>query len=264
MKKMLAAALIAATGLASCSKDENQNEMPRKNQIQKGPVKTVNGGQGYTWIETTPEHIPVAVGIRLSADALNEPATSIMHEGHDGVSVFELDLPQSKVSTVFDHVTVDWNPHGHPPENVYTKAHFDFHFYMISKAERDQIPAFETDPSKFNIHPETGYLPEGYFPIPGGQAKMGVHWADPTSPELNPGGTFTQTFIYGSYDGKVNFYEPMVTREYLQTLNSKFERSIPLPNKFAKAGYYPSKMVLEKTADGYEIRLTDFVHKTKN
>jgi hypothetical protein len=29
---------------------------------------------------------------------------------------------------------------------------------------------------------------------------MGVHWIDPKSPEFN-GGKFTQTFIFGSYDG---------------------------------------------------------------
>lgn len=262
MKKMLAAALIAAIGMTSCSKDEDI-EQPKPNKIEKGSMQTVNAGKGQTWIETTADNVPVSVGIRLTANALNEASASTRHGDHS-TPVFELDLPASRSNTIFDHVTIDWNPHGHPPENVYTKAHFDFHFYMISKADRDQIPAFETDPTRFNVFPEPVYMPEGYFAIPGGQAKMGVHWADSKAPELNPGGTFTQTFIYGSYDGKVNFYEPMVTKEYLQGLTGKFERSIPMPAKFAKAGYYPTKMVIEKIGSEYEIRLTDFVFRPKN
>lgn len=43
--------------------------------------------------------------------------------------------------------------------------------------------------------------------------KMGLHWIDTNSPELSPRNQpFTATFIIGSWDGKVIFDEPMVTR----------------------------------------------------
>src|SRR3954447_5500734 len=39
-----------------------------------------------------------------------------------------------------------------------------------------------------------------------GRAAMGNHLADPTGPEFN-GERFTHTFIYGSWDDEVTFYE---------------------------------------------------------
>ena len=46
---------------------------------------------------------------------------------------------------------------------------------------------------------------------------MGNHLIDSKSPELVTKGTiFTHTFIFGAYDGHVSFYEPMITRAYLE------------------------------------------------
>ena len=55
---------------------------------------------------------------------------------------------------------------------------------------------------------------------------MGAHWLDITSPELNQENpkSFTQTFIYGSYDGKVIFMEPMITKAFMDS-TSQFERA---------------------------------------
>ncbi|UUZ55880.1 FAD-dependent monooxygenase [Massilia sp. H-1] len=47
-------------------------------------------------------------------------------------------------------------------------------------------------------------------------AHMGNHYADGKSPEFN-GGSFTHTFILGAFDGGITFYEPMLTKEYLQS-----------------------------------------------
>ena len=86
---------------------------------------------------------------------------------------------------------------------------------------------------------------------------MGCHWIDFTSPELN-GQLFTQTFIYGSYDGKVIFYEPMITEAFIKA-NSNFERAIPQPVKFQKTGYYPGKMRIAKQNGVTNIILEGFV-----
>ncbi|MFC6670373.1 hypothetical protein [Marinobacterium aestuariivivens] len=37
-----------------------------------------------------------------------------------GVQEFELSLPAEAAATGYDHVTVDWNPHGHIPEGFTT------------------------------------------------------------------------------------------------------------------------------------------------
>jgi hypothetical protein len=50
---------------------------------------------------------------------------------------------------------------------------------------------------------------------------MGAHWADLLSPEFS-GSPFTKTFILGTYDGKVIFWEPMITRAYLLTQPDEF------------------------------------------
>jgi hypothetical protein len=86
---------------------------------------------------------------------------------------------------------------------------------------------------------------------------MGAHWVDATSPELN-GAPFTQTFIYGSYNGEVNFYEPMITEEFIKA-NPSFERTIPQPTKYQKTGYYPTKMRIEKSDKVTNIILEGFV-----
>jgi hypothetical protein len=80
---------------------------------------------------------------------------------------------------------LDWNPHGHEPEQIYGAPHFDFHFYSISQAERAAIPAYEADPTKFDNGPGAAYLPPTYMNFGGGVPQMGAHWVDITSPELN-------------------------------------------------------------------------------
>ena len=86
---------------------------------------------------------------------------------------------------------------------------------------------------------------------------MGAHWVDVTSPELN-GQPFTQTFLMGSYNSKVIFYEPMITEEFIRSHNS-YQRAVPHPEKVQTDGYYPSKMRVETMQDGtVNIILEDF------
>ncbi len=83
---------------------------------------------------------------------------------------------------------------------------------------------------------------------------------DGTSPELAKQ-TFTQTFIFGSYIGKVTFYEPMITEAFIKA-NPAFERTIPPPSNFQSSGYYPTKMRIQKIMDVTNIILEDFVYRT--
>jgi hypothetical protein len=88
---------------------------------------------------------------------------------------------------------------------------------------------------------------------------MGVHWADVTSSELN-GHPFTQTFLYGSFNGQVTFYEPMITLDFIKA-NPSYQRNIPVPARFAKTGYYPTKMRIQKVKGITNIILEDFVYR---
>jgi hypothetical protein len=93
---------------------------------------------------------------------------------------------------------------------------------------------------------------------------MGVHWSDVRSPELqallgNPDAyePFTKTFIYGSWNGRFTFYEPMVTLAYLHS-NPDFSSAIPVPQLYPEPGYFPTsyKVTYDAQAKEYRVALT--------
>lgn len=223
----------------------------------------IGGGNARTLIETDDANLVKSVSISFDKQVFAALPHDDSNMGHE--YSYKLNLPAQKSGTPFDHIVVDWNPHGHPPEHVYDLPHFDLHFYMMSEGERDAIPEYEEDSTGFLKYPGEVYMPAEYVPIPGGEAKMGTHWVDITSPEVvrsNPQ-TFTQTFIYGTYNGAVAFYEPMATLSYL-TNTKAYTRDIPQPQKFAKTGYYPTKMSFTDKGSTMDVTLHDFVYHAKS
>jgi hypothetical protein len=188
------------------------------------------------WIKQDYSGEPVSVGINFSEKALqnlpSEPAQ------------FVLLLPKNKGKNFYTHALVDWNPAGHEPDGVYTVPHFDFHFYIIPNEDREAIGP--NDLAQFANAPDLKYIPDNYLQIPGGVPQMGAHWADLLSPEFS-GSPFTKTFIWGTYDGKVIFWEPMITRAYLLQHPDEF---VPVrqPQAFQVDGYY---------ATGYKINYSE-------
>jgi hypothetical protein len=201
---------------------------------------------------------PTSVGITLTETAL-EDLPDHDEDAHSAAS-YTLTLPKEKSKTTFDHIELDWNAHGHEPEHIYDKAHFDFHFYMITEPERKLIGV---DDPKSEEFPEGKYLPATYVPVPGSVPQMGKHWVDPYSGEFQEGGTFTHTFIYGSYDKQITFYEPMITKDFLLT---KPTVSFPIlqPEAFQKAGYYAGKYSVkyDSVKKEYQISLDDLSKKS--
>lgn len=242
MKKILVFAT-ATTLLFSCKKNDD------KSGTFKGPDKTLQQGKGNSWVKLDAAGAPQQIGLSISDAALN----SMPADGDESEVVLPLPA-EAKAATLFDHIEVDWNPHGHEPANIYDKPHFDFHFYMVSEAE----VMGATDETKLNANVPTGFTPQNYVPGPV-IPMMGKHYIDVTSPEFN-GQTFTQTFIYGAYDGKVTFYEPMITLAFLKSTTT-FERSIPQPSKYVKAGYYPTKMKISKHDGVTDVVLDEFVQR---
>lgn len=250
MRKISMLLLAAIVTLTSCKKNDTNN----LTGVFYGTEVAMFGGKAKTWMKLS-NGVPQQLAITINDAAMNSLPT-------DGVE-FEtaLDLNAQTAFTPFNHVAVDWNPHGHEPNGVYNVPHFDFHFYMISKEDQMSIPPYETDSSKFKNFPTAEYLPAHYVPIPGGVPEMGTHWVDVTSPELN-GQAFTQTFIYGSYNGKVNFYEPMISLAFLKS-NATFQRAIPQPASVMQTGFYPSKLEVQKHDGVTDIILEDFVNRVK-
>ncbi|RFM28693.1 hypothetical protein [Deminuibacter soli] len=247
------------------------------NTTHYGQSVSMGNGSVRSFITLNPGNIPVQIGYEITPAAIqNLPAAS--HEDSmifyaDSTGMGDMPMPSheylvpldaaAKKYTVFDHLAANWNPLGHMPVGVYSRPHFDFHFYNMPLAEREKIPAYMDDPTGFDQLPADGYLPADYIRVPGGEARMGTHWADKTAPELN-GGAFTQTFIYGSYNSKETFYEPMVTLAYLQSVTT-FSGAIKQPAKHLTTGYYPTQYLIYSDASGKRyVVLTGFVKYIAN
>lgn len=182
--------------------------------------------------------------IRFSGDAL-----SGLPEQN---TPFVLPMPANN-KTQINHISFDYTVHGHGPEHIYDVAHFDVHFYMISEQEKNSITL--TDP-KIDILPPAASIPKNY--VPGAnEPKMGKHWADTTAHEFH-GKEFTSTFIYGSYNGKFIFLEPMIAVNFLKT-KPNVNLTVTQLESVQQTGLYPEKYAIQwdKERKLYTISLND-------
>lgn len=230
------------------------------NQAEKfntfyGPQFHMGDGKARSFVTISHTGVPAEIGIELTDKAFSGLPS-------EGETSFFLTLHQkAQAVTPFDHIEIDWNPHGHPLEGVYTTPHFDFHFYKISKDVQMTIPEYgPATASLFDNFPPQGYLPPTYIPFPAGVPQMGKHWGDVTAEEFNPPHLFSKTFIYGTYNGEVIFYEPMVTLAVLQS-GQTYNTSFPQPQNFSPTNtYYPTKYNIYSDDKGkHYISLSDFV-----
>jgi hypothetical protein len=129
---------------------------------------------------------------------------------------------------------------------------------MISEAEKQLI---DVNNPAMNRVPDSSLLPPRYIGEEGGVSGMGKHWVDVASPELS-GAPFKTTFVYGTYDAKVIFHEPMINREYLLTKPDTL-MNIGKPAKVALSSHYPTQYRIryDGAAKKYFITLTGFEHR---
>ncbi|MFD4180764.1 DUF5602 domain-containing protein [Rhodococcus sp. NPDC058514] len=227
-----------------------------------GPTVRMGDGTARAFVTLDAAGNPTEVGMRLSEAAINGLPTS-----HDGVTTFELDLPEQASATVFDHTTLDWNDHGHGPSGMFDKPHFDMHFYLADRAEVAEIdparPDFEAKGARL---PDPRHLPPDYIPllgpklVPQASPAMGVHWIDVTDGLIPGPYQFTQAFLNGTWDGEYTFMEPMVTREWLLTKPSTV-RNIKQPQAYQRGGYHPTTFAVsfDDTVDEYVITMGGMV-----
>jgi hypothetical protein len=255
--------VVLITLLQACQKDDQTiNQVSQKSSIGEMPKSIeantfysstlpIGGGVVRAWVKENKNGEPIGVGVTLSEKALqNLP---------DEPSQFVLELPKNKGKNFYTHVLLDWNPHGHEPEHIYDQPHFDFHFYTIPN--KDRMAIGPNDSMQFANAPATQYIPPVYMQIPGGVPQMGAHWADLLSPEFH-GSLFTKTFIWGSYDGKFIFWEPMITRDFLLSHPNEM---VPIrqPEAYQKDGYYATsyKISYSERPKEYTISLVDLVFR---
>lgn len=210
----------------------------------KGPQVRMGDDSARSWVIVSHTGVPLEIGIEMTETAI----TSL----GDANAAIVLPLHIKAIeATAYEHLVINWNSHGH---GAFTAPHFDFHFYTITNEERMAIPAYASAIAAFDNLPPAGYMPAGYSPVTGGVIQMGKHWRDAI---VTPA-TFTKTMFYGSYNGAVNFVEPMVTRNVLLG-NSEFSLPFEQPSLFAEQGYYPVTYNFFKNGDKFNITLSDFV-----
>lgn len=262
--------------LFSCSQDEMVNNdlqestplsltakmSSKKLNVFKGPQVALGYGKVRSWISVDSNGFPNEIGIEITPEAFKKltanNAKTLPPEGETIVVPLQL---KAKQLTPFDHIGLNWNPHGHQPPGVFDVPHFDIHFYMISVEEQMAIPAWSpsTD-ALFNAPVPLGYMPSDYSTPPGpatAEAQMGKHWAPTNLGDYLP---FSKIMIYGAYNGQLIFVEPMVTLDYFLS-NTDFSINYSQPEHFAKAGNYPTRYnIYHDAATGNTyVTLSEFV-----
>ena len=292
---VVAAALTAAAGLAlhACADGTSATAPAAGASASRGadpgvhrqygtPVRLGDGrARTYVLIDQKAGGRTTEVGVALderAMEGLRAPDPS--HGEHEDHDMLALPMPQQNRSA-FKFVELDWNPRGHG--DPYAEAHFDFHFYTVSQAERDAIlPSDPEYAAKAAREPAAASVPQfvinpatllGIPPVAVAVPQMGMHWLDMRSPELQmfPGGDpskfrpFTATFIYGAWDGKFIFMEPMITRSHIMAKRSASDQAvrdqviaIPTSPSYPAGDFRPNayRIAYDAQAKEYRIALT--------
>jgi hypothetical protein len=244
-------------------------------QLQK-----VGQGSARVFVGLDAKGAPRTMGVTLDGGALmGLPAmpnqTSRCFQGHclgDYELVFALPPAAAKAAAPFKWIGLNWNPHGHmpPAPPAWSEPHFDFHFYT---AEREAITALRAgscgelidceDFKKATKPVPAAYMHADHINVDAAVPAMGNHLINSKAPELAPGGPkFTHTFIFGALDGRVAFYEPMITLAYL---TSRPNTCVPIkqPTAWVEAGYYPTQYCIRRASrSGVTVTLEGFVRRS--
>jgi hypothetical protein len=212
--------------------------------------KTIPLGAGTvrSWAAVDGEGRPNALGLTLTEGALAAL-------GPDSTLTLRLALPE--VVRPFDHLELVWGPQGHAPTGVYDVPHLDVHFYLVPPTERERL----NDPALAAQVPALEQVPAGYIPVPGLLPGAGARWVDVTAPEF-AGARFTHSLLYGFYGGRLVFLEPRIARSFLESRPDAV-RELKLPQRYAQAGYYPTRYRVRYDAAGkeYTIALEGLVRR---
>jgi hypothetical protein len=246
----------------------------------------VSLGAGFveTLYEADSGNHPEVVAVRVTGAAMKSLPTAPTHDGQtcfdkagDGIDL-ETDcasghervlwLPELE-GLPFQWLMFNWQMRGHGPPHVFEEPHFDFHFFIQDFEERNRI---RTGPCHLVINCEdevtakkpvpAPYAPEG-FGMPGAAGRMGNHIVDPDAAPAN-GGPFTQAFAYGTWDGHISFWEPVINVNWFNEAKPMKEcRSIPQAPEVELSGYYPTSMCTHSNDDGgMTFQLNGFVERT--
>jgi hypothetical protein len=151
----------------------------------------------------------------------------------------------------FKLVEIDWHPHGHPPTGVYTVPHFDAHFYVIPKSERNAITFAKPGsvPKAADAIVPMGYITDGTV-----EPQMGMHYVSPAQPEFH-GKPFMASQIWGYNKGHLAFVEAMFSLKFVHA-GQAWTQALGQPKDSSVAAGLPRSMsVTPDAAGGYDVIL---------
>ena len=211
-----------------------------------GPTVTLKPGIARTYV-TISKGTPTEIGVELNEGALQGLPMTGGGDGHNSMqhmmeATWDLPLPPQAGATAYKSVYFGWMPMGHGAP--YDRPHFDFHFYVVPTADRLAID--QSDPAwaqKAASLPSQEFWPARYVPLnllvnaPAAAVtvpKMGLHWLDTAAPELH-GAEFRYTLFYGSWNGRIIFDEPMITKAVLESRET-VDVALPPAERYASEG----------------------------
>lgn len=270
--------LVALLTILGCS-DNKQASVSTSRVL--GANSSVGNGTVSSYAEFDKNGAPTAIGIVFQEKSLEGLPTAASDEHHcfdknqDGkidppteclaAHEWVIPLPSDaarRSEIPFKWVGLNWNAHGHVPPGVYDLPHFDVHYYI---EPIEKIFAIRSGPcgaefvrcDQFKLATKplpANYMHADYKNVDAVVPAMGNHLIDPTSPEFN-GKKFTRTWIYGVYDGRVTFFEEMLTREYLLSRPSTCF-PIKSPAAVNVKGYYPTQSCIRHNAQANEYTVS--------
>jgi len=262
MARCFPSLLVFAFVAVGCTRTGSSSVDPSERTL--GAASHVGSASAQSYAEFDEAGTPLAIGLVMSPNFFDElpVAPSDLHYcfDRDGDGTVDpsaeclrehgwaIPLPSavaSRSDIPFKWAGLNWNPVGHIPPGLYDVPHFDIHFYI---EPIEKVYALQPGPcgelvrcDQFEIGTRPvppNYVAADYMNVNAVAPAMGNHLIDPTGPEFN-GEPFTRTWIYGAYDGRVTFYEEMVTRAFLLERHTEcFD--IKSPPAVAIRGYYPT------------------------
>ncbi len=260
-----------------------------------GDKRSLGDGHLQTYVQLNGDGTPWGIGVQFPETTFNNLPT----QQYDGLNCFDvngngvldfdntlpggvdmpecggghardLDFPRQANIAPFKWAQAAYQAHGHTPSDVYSVPHLDFHFFTQDRIERnfirvgpcallidcnDMVTAQKPLPA--------GYIHTDYADVGAAESRSGNHLVDLTSPEWN-GQPFTWTWIYGAYDGRLTFWEPMIANSYFETKPSVCN-DLKLPTYYSESGYYPTKFCTRyrPALKDYTVSLEGFVYRVK-
>lgn len=259
-------AVALALLLSACAGDAPPPPEEAGPEIVYSPAVPLGAGNMRTYV-VSEGGLPVELGVAFDEATLatlppqHGPGSIPMPDGNSTYQ-YVLELPAGHGSP-FQFALVDWNPGGHEPPGIYDIPHLDLHFYLVSDETRMGIDPMNPEfMAMAAAMPAPELMPPGHIhpmPEPTAVPMMGVHWLDPTSPEVAGTGPFTNTYIYGTWNGELIFTEPMITVALLQT-RPNIRQTVPVPARYATPGHYPTEYLVrwDEGAQEYRVALSGF------